>query len=203
MDTPLLWDLWLRPPSSEDLAQIMRRHPITFSPKVLKEPTTTFFPQACLKQTLRKRHVLIVRDPASNIRSAMDRFQLPGDGSIPAHSTLRPAYREFMDQTRSTPPLALAERWVLAYDQRIWLDPDIAVFPYEDFVATPHRVIEKAANHLGWDIVADFDFAIKAEHQPAGKNRATPVLEFFGPSTLEQIKLRTQGPYERLMNRAR
>lgn len=203
LDTPVLWDRWTQAVSAKTLGAIMRNHPVTFSPTILKEPTATFFPEACLSQTTRKHHVLLVRDPAANIRSAMDRMGLPGNSELPNGARIRPEYKAFFASKEWTPPVALAHRWVMAHSAPAWLSPNIQVFLYEDFIQQPTRIIEQAANHLGFEVVNNIEGTLNQQHQPAGANRAKPLEEFYGVETLDKIRHITQPAFDLLRSKIR
>ena len=204
MDTPLMWGTWRPPLGAADLGRIMRRNPITFSPQILKEPTATFYPDACLAQTTRKRHVLLLRNPANNIRSVMDRMGLNGKGKVPPgiQAQIHPVYKAYQRELGLPHPLALAHRWVLAHEHAAWEDPNIAVFTYEGFMSDTERALKAAADHVGLPITGDFQSTLNQQHQPAGKNRSRTPEAFFGPEVLEQIQSITRPAYNRLLERA-
>jgi hypothetical protein len=204
MDTPLLWNTWRPPLSATDLGRIMRRNPITFSPQILKEPTATFYPGACLAQTTRKRHVLLLRQPANNIRSMLDRMGLNGQGKAPSGTLPRihPTYAAYRKELGLAYPLAMAHRWAIAHENAVWDDPNIGIFTYEGFLADPDRTLKAAANHVGLAITSNFQSTLNQQHQPAGKNRQQLPEDFFKPEMLQKIQSITAPAYERLLERA-
>lgn len=201
LDTPLLWDSWHAPWRAEQLGQLMRRHPVTFSPAIWKEPSATFFPEAALSQTTRKRHILLIREPAANIRSALDQWGVsPTSTTFPA--ALRRPYVTYFQSFPGPPALAMAQRWNDAHHHGIWTDPSVAVIRYEQFIADPDRILARAAAHLGWPLRHSAAPILQRQHQPAGTNRHRPLEDYFGTDLLGQIRHATAPTYERLLARA-
>lgn len=202
LDTPVLWDTWKEEMSGERLGQILNRHPVTFSPEIIKEPTLTFYPDAALQHTTRKRHVLLIRDPAQNIRSHLDRMGIAGNAQTGPSSGIRPAYVEYFNSTGLPPALAMAHRWLKAHAHECWFDDAIAVFEYERFVDNPDGHISAATRHLGWTAPHPIDSMMQQQHQPAGANRNQDLETFFGTEILSGIRELTEEQYNRLRARA-
>jgi hypothetical protein len=201
MDTPLLWDTWNAPLDAAQFARLARRHPVTFSPAVLKEPSTTFYPEAVCALTSRPRHLLLIREPAANIRSALDALGVPGHPDAPVPKDIRPAYARYFETSGMPPALAMAHRWCLAYDRPFWDNPAIGVVAYEEFLAQPEPVLARATEHLGWRSGHAVDAVLRRQHQPAGAHRNVPLSDFFGEEMLGQIRSLTASRHAQLMGR--
>ena len=112
LDTPLLWGTAIRPLDHADMKALVSAHPLTFSPKLWKEPNATFYPEAAMAASQADRHILLVRAPFQNIRSHMDRLGLKGDAKSVDLAALHPNHRPaFLEHPDSPPALTLARRW--------------------------------------------------------------------------------------------
>ena len=202
LDTPVLWDTWTEEMTEQRLGQILKRHPLTFSPEIIKEPTLTFYPDAALQNTTRKRHVLLIRDPAQNIRSHLDRMGIAGNAQIGPQSGIRPAYVEYFNSSGLPPAIAMAHRWLKAHAHERWFDDAIAVLEYERFVQDPNGQISAATRHLGWTAPHSVASVMWHQHQPAGANRNQDLETFFGTDILSEIRELTEERYTNLRARA-
>lgn len=193
-----------------DIGSLWRRYPAVFDGPVIKDPNfPLFLPQ--LKRSFRKaRFVFIVRDPRDNLRSILNRVQLPGDPTlVPAELPgVAGAWRNVLmgrfPEVPGTDYLEhMAWRWrksVEGYRERA---AEIVLIRYEDFRADKYRAIEALSAQLGHAVKADISPLLDVQFQPRGKTDTDP-LAFFGRDGLQRIET-IVGPfleefgYERLI----
>lgn len=199
LDMPALWghlEQILR--GERQLAWFVRRYASYFNREVVKEPWLTFmapelahiFPQAAF--------VLILRDPRDNIRSQLDRLNLPGNLATnpPALDKLKTGWREvFIPELY---PAAvehyidvLAERWKIAASVLGSLNGHLyCTVRYEDFLQDKVCFIKDLAQALGYQGRGNIQDDIHKQYQPTGKHRGVNWIDFFGTENLKRIETR-------------
>lgn len=189
LDTPLLWGSATSPLSTNQFRELRKKHPVTFRTRLVKEPNATMYPESVMDAVPKTNHLLLVRTPAQNIRSHLDRLNIPGNAHSIKGLKVPKNYAKFFDRNAQLPPaIALAHRWRNVHNQAIWMKPEISVFWYSDFVDHPNDTIEKAASHLSLSVTKNVDSVLKQQLQPMGKNRTAPPSAFFGESILTEIQ---------------
>lgn len=176
------------------LSKFVERRAWYFSRGVIKEPGLTFlypeltalFPQA--------QFVMIVRDPRDNIRSLLNRLEIPGHlkhvdqdrleevGSVWNHivdGTALGAKGENYIET-------LAIRWNRAAEIYLCNERFIHLVRYEDFLEDKEGQIAHLARRLGQPQVNDISKETEVQYHPQG-NRDIPWSEFFSAQNLARI----------------
>ncbi len=178
----------------EKLQDLVKKHPIYFSRKVIKEPNLTFVSEQVLEQFPQGKFIFIVRDPRSNIRSLLNRKNIPGNlshlgnyeeevynmGSILCDEDLWGGKNENYIGVMSY-------RWKLAIDNFLKNKDKFYLVRYEDFVKNKKGYIEKMAYDLHLPVLQDIGKKVNLQYQPKGNSNIN-FLEFFGKSNLEVIK---------------
>ena len=158
---------------------IQTRAAIEFSKGLVKEPNLTFLLPEILSLHPRSRLIFVVRDPRANIRSTLNRLNIPGD--LPAinpadYPELSPMWEAILyNKWVGKPDLDLsyigraAERWQIATD--LFADAGDAVTPirYEDFLVDKLAAIHKLADQLNLPVVTDITRLLDVQYQPAGE----------------------------------
>ena len=199
LDTPLLWGTSMAPLTREEVVSMRSQHPVTFSTRIVKEPNATMYPEAVLKAVPDSKHLLLVRSPTDNIRSHLDRVNIPGSATSIEGLDIPPAYRRFFEQNSELPPaLALARRWKRVHEKKIWNSKQTAVFFYEDLVKKPEFVVEQAVQHLGLPSVNSVDSVFATQFQSRGRNRNAEAETFFGCDLAQEIRDITHPTYEQI-----
>lgn len=164
-----------------------------FSRDLVKDPHLTFlFPQLA-DRFPDARFLMIVRDPRDNVRSILDRLDLPGDREdldLDRHE-MRPLWRAilecpWLDVDGDGYIERLAQRWSLAAS--VYLDhPDaMELVRYEDFVADKMATVADLAARLGLEHRGRIEHKLDRRYQPKGRSVAWE--EFFGPRNLRLIE---------------
>ena len=181
----------------QDLKEFIRQNRLEFSRQLIKDNSLTFFHDALLQIYPASRFVLVVRDPRDNIRSILNRLELPGDVEDLSHEEKNnPNFNLLWRLLLSGewPPVdgrgyieSLSSRWNLAADA---FDPSQSNFflcRYEDFREAKADVIEALARKVGLEVRADISDAVDRQYQHKG-DRRVDWIDFFGPENLEKIE---------------
>lgn len=177
-----------------DLASLARRNREPFSRDIIKEPYLTFIYPQLRRLMPDARIAFVIRDPRDNIRSILNRLEIPGNlnqleikpDELPrAWSSFFESnlwgieYEHYID--------ILAARWVLAANVYLECPDEMVLIRYEDFLADKTGAIRRLASSLGLNAFKDISDRIDVQFQPKGKDRGIPWETFFGKSNLRRI----------------
>lgn len=198
-------DLWPRLRRPQTLAAVhsgevpfrafVDRFRADFSRDVVKDVHLTFLFPRLSERFPAARFVMVVRDPRDNVRSILDRLDLPGDREdldLSRHE-MRPLWRAILDSPWldvgvEDPYIErLARRWSLA--ARVYLEhPDaMELVRYEDFLADKLGAISDLARRLGLERRGRIEDKLDRRYQPRGRSDVD-WREFFGPDNLRRIE---------------
>lgn len=178
-------------------ALIEARARIEFSKGVVKEPNLTFLADQLVAAFPEARFVFIVRDPRANIRSTLNRLQVPGN--LPRinpqdYPQLSPIWRSILYNewvSDASEPLHYigrsATRWRVAAQHYFDHEDRMALIRYEDFNRDKQAAIERLAQRLDLPVTHDISDRVDIRFQPKGNNRST-FVDFFGPENLALIE---------------
>ena len=165
-----------------------------FSKHIIKENMLTFFVRDIKKAIPSARFLFIVRDPRSNIRSILNRLNLPGNLQHLDKNRLRltPSQRLVLDNTwlgiRKTHYIReLAQRWNLTTNIYLDFKEEMILIRYEDFLREKTKTIEAIAEELGLCKKNDISDIVDIQYQPRG-DHSTPIEIFFGEENLNIIE---------------
>lgn len=175
------------------VGDFVRRNAWSFSADIVKEPSLTFVAPALMDHFGARRAVFILREPADNIRSILDRLGLAGDlaeidpDRIKANRTWRSALAgRDLGLPRDHYVATLARRWLRA--AQIYRSERGRFVPirYEDFKADRTGAIARLADAL--DLRATHDISARAQvpFQRPGVQRDPRA--FFGAENLARIQ---------------
>jgi hypothetical protein len=172
----------------------------SFAHRIIKEPNLTPFMDDVRGRFPRARSVFIVRDPRDNIRSILNRLDLPGhlEELDPATLAATPGSWPLVLDGRwlgldgATWIEQLADRWTLMVDAWRRHRADMVLVRYEDFMADRQTVIERLADQLGLPVRHDIAGDVDRSFQPRGDRDVDP-LAFFGSRNLDRITRRCRG----------
>lgn len=166
----------------------------SFAHPIVKEPNLTPFLGPLLERFPRSPVVFVVRDPRDNLRSILQRLDLPGDAEdLPA---------ERIAATPGSWPLVLDGRWLgIAGDTAIeqlagrwshlvdvwrFFRDRIELLRYEDFMRDRRGCIESLAGRLGLEVRSDIAGEVDRPFQPRG-DASVGWRTFFGQRNLDRI----------------
>ncbi len=172
----------------------VKQNKLDFSRAIIKEPWLTFFSSEIYRYFPASRVVMIVRDPRDNIRSILNRLELPGDLEVLGTSVLEacpPPWRLVLDSSwlgvsGNTYVEMLAARWNLAADAYLKNVDEMILIKYEEFIADKIGVIGSLAKRLSIPYVNDISSKIDFQFQPAGDHNGASE-SFFGQQNLRLI----------------
>ncbi|MGH6872144.1 MAG: hypothetical protein ACREHE_11615, partial [Rhizomicrobium sp.] len=174
------------------MGDFVRRNAWAFSSAIVKEPSLTFVAPRLMEHFGVARAVFVIREPADNIRSILDRLTLRGDlaaldpGRIAANRTWR---GQLAGLDLGLPPghyvATLARRWLAA--AAIYREsPDrFALVRYHEFRAA--RVAAIAALAAQFDLAVSSDISSIADTDFQRRGTPRDALEFFGAENLARI----------------
>lgn len=178
----------------EDFVDKARYH---FSKDFIKDPSLTFMFEELSARFPNSKYVFVIRNPLDNIRSILNRLQLPGD--------LKDLDESHFTQVLRDRPLWMpvitgqGNGWTegnyierLAHRCRIALElchqhpTRWITIRYEDFVKQKHITIENTLKELGIPVQADISSIVDKPFQPKGDTNIA-AEDFFSPENIEKI----------------
>jgi Sulfotransferase family len=176
---------------------LVRRNRYYFARDIIKEPDLTFFIEELLIYFPLGRFIFLVRDPRDNIRSILNRVNLPGRPIVPDQEHWRGLQNGDSWQmiVEGGLPLIsgdtyiekLAKRWKLAAELYLKHADRIRLFRYEDFLQDKVKSITTLLSDLGLKVRHSIEDSIDIQYQPRG-NREITWETFFGRDSLQRIE---------------
>lgn len=201
LDIPELWKEERKIYSGKrTLASFVMSHPQVFSAQLIKEPCLTFLYGELEEIFPDSRYVFIIRHPADNIRSILDRLKVPGHLENAELNTERNTWKDvfygtLLGSLKEEHYIArLAKRWVLSAETYLKNRDKMLLIRYEDFLLDKHRCIHSASQQLGIDEKNDVEHFLDMQHQSRGVTRGIPWSECFQEINIEIIRT-ICGPY--------
>jgi hypothetical protein len=172
----------------------VRRNASYLSRDIIKEPNLTFFYDDLKRAFPQARYLMIVRDPRQNIRSILNRLQLPGDlDGLDEQwmAKVHPNWRADIDGkwlglAGANYIEVLAARWNRSADVYLNHREEMLLVRYEDFNAAKAAVIADLARKLDLPARRDISAEVDRQYQPRG-DRVVPLDTFFGSRNLARI----------------
>lgn len=173
----------------------IKKYTYEFSKKIVKEPFLTFFYKDLLRIFPDAIFLHIVRDPRDNIRSILNRLNIPGNRSDInpfSYSEIKktPVWSLAFDSSWMGEPSnsyidAMSKRWNIFCDN---YDPKNQILiRYEDFKNDKEKVIYKLAETLNLPVVESIKNDVNKQFQPKGDNSLS-WNEFYGEKNLKHIE---------------
>jgi len=179
-----------------DLAELVRRNRLDFSRGIIKQPSMTWIYPQVRTVFSQARYLMIVRDPRDNIRSVLNRLDLPGDlddldeerfARLPAAWSWHFESPGILGLRGGNYIELAAERWNLAADTYLNHRDEMLLIRYEDFLVNKAGCIKRCAEALGLEARNDISAAVDTQYQPRGM-RDCHLPEFFGERNLRTIE---------------
>lgn len=177
---------------------VIERGRYYFSKDIIKDPSFTFFYDEISTYFPSSKRVFVLRDPRQNIRSILNRLQLPGD-----MDDLSPSQWEMLKQNFPSWYLVLdgslaghkgktyIETLALRCGKALQLysqhKEDIIPIYYEKFNQDKIGAIQALSRQLGFDIKHPIELLKDKQFQPRG-DKDISMDSFFGASNLERIE---------------
>jgi len=175
----------------EKLVDLVKKYPKYFSKKVIKEPNLTFVSEQVLQLFPKGRYIFIVRDPRDNIRSLLNRRNIPGNLDQISNIKLELEANILFDKevwggAGENYIGVLAHRWNKAIKEYKKNSDSFHLLKYEDFCLNKSMFIESLATELGCKLKNDISNKVDFQFQPPGDNNIN-WKAFFGNANLAQI----------------
>ena len=177
----------------ESVAAFIQKARYYFRRSVIKENALTPATDALLDVLPQARPVYIVRHPVHNIRSILDRLDLPGTPRTLAPLEIADdGWTSIVDSRHlgfeaADHITSLAKRWT--YMTAIYRrhSERLTLVRYEDFMADKMATIRRLADQLGIDEQQDIRPLLDVPFQPRGTHRSTAPVSFFSAEALAII----------------
>jgi len=160
-----------------------------FSKEIIKEPFLSFHITELLNEFPEGKIVLIVRNPLQNIRSILNRLEIPGNlasinfddyTEIKQRPVWKLALQSNMLGLKSSNYIeSMANRWNYIIDSYFNNSDKIILVKYEDFLEDKAKFIKKLINNLNLDYVQDINNKTEIQYQKKG-NSDVNLSKFFG-----------------------
>lgn len=175
-------------------SEFVQLHKLDFSRDIVKEPNLTLLDRELAEYFPNSEFVFVIRDPRDNIRSILNRLQLPGN-----LTKLEPKQWENMSQGWKL--IAdnrwlglggenyiemLAYRWNFTSDVFLKNQEKMKLIRYEDFLQDKIGEIARLAETLKLKPSKDISDKVDIQFQGRG-NRGVKWSEFFGKNNLSRI----------------
>ncbi|OOE58074.1 sulfotransferase family protein [Salinivibrio sp. IB282] len=169
----------LRKYGVEDFGDFICRYRREFSRKIIREPGLTFDYQSLKEYFPKARFVMIMREPKDNVRSILNRLQVPDnlqwlDPEQWLELKRSPAWRINLDSSwlghwpESYVDL-LAYRWRLSAEIYFNEPEAFTLIRYENFLTDKKSTVENLAHILGFEVTAEILGKVDNQYQPKGK----------------------------------
>lgn len=164
-----------------------------FTSQLIKEPCLTFLYEELVELFPNSKYLFVIRHPAENIRSILDRLRIPGNlGHFKIKDDLHKAWKDVLDgsllKTKSKHYIAiLAIRWVISTKTYLKHKDKMILIRYEDFIKNKYKNIQQIAEELKIEKKQDIGNILDKQYQPKGSNSGTPWNEFYSEKNLAII----------------
>jgi len=165
-----------------------------FSYELIKEPNFTFLSENVRKYFPEAKFIFTNRDPRNNIRSILNRLNIPGNLTKLREHHLQEMNLGWRLLIEGKYPSAsgnnyierLANRWNLAAESYLRNIDNTIYISYEYFLQDKHKAIISLAKQTGLDLKDDISKQLDIQYQPKGNNNMS-WQEFFGQENLARI----------------
>lgn len=176
------------------IGELLRRHRYMFRGGLVKDPNFAFFLDDLLELFPGAGFVFIVRDPRANVRSILNRLNLPGrpESAGDALKKVSDTWRRVLEGR--TPDVECSdyvqcatERWRLVTRAYLAHADRVELVRYEDFNRDKVGVVAATLDHLGLRGAGSIEHLMDRQFQPRG-DRTVSWTAFFGTDGLARIE---------------
>jgi hypothetical protein len=177
-------------------SKFVESHKLDFSRCIVKEPNLTLLEQNLSEYFPNSQLVFVIRDPRDNIRSILNRLQLPGNLSkLEAEDweKINQSWKLIVDNSwlglsGENYIEMLAARWNFTSNVFLKNEQKMKLIRYEDFLKDKKGEITRLAKGLKLNPSKDISDKVDIQFQGRG-NREVKWQEFFGPDNLSRIEV--------------
>lgn len=187
IDTVYLWEPFKSKMFKVGLQKHVNKYSFDFSKDIIKEPGATLIIPTIKSFFKLEKYIFIVRNPYDNVRSILNRLNLPGNKEEVNVENLNLQWRKKFKGNGKNYVLDLAQLWLEANNQPHYMNKENCVLvKYEDFMRDKVEFIENLAKEFTFEKVNDISNIIDNSFQPRG-NPKTNLMEFFGQKNIDII----------------
>jgi len=175
------------------MSALVRSNPNAFRAVLVKDPNFIHLREQTVAAFPDAAWIFTVRDPRDNIRSILNRLDLPGDSErlldLPDRigSTWRRVLEGKTPEVEGANPIeTLACRWCLAVDAYQSAEVPMVISRYEEFVAAKEQAIGELCTAVGLEPRNSIGAHVDRQFQPKG-NRSVRWSDFFAPRDLQRV----------------
>ncbi len=183
LDTKYLWEPYLSKIKKDeiDLRSHLKKFSYPFSKDIIKEPNMVFMVEQLLDIYSNPKIVVIKRDKLNNIRSILNRLEIPGDlRENPIPSQINKNWRGLLLNDGKHYIDVLNQYYQEAEKNLSMLKPLKPVkISYENFNRNKEKEIDRIAKELNLKTLNNINHLLNKEFQPKGNNKVS-VEDFFG-----------------------
>jgi hypothetical protein len=193
IDSPFLWMPYIEKLQNEeiDLKNHIDCYPHDFSKEIIKEPNATYIFRQIKQNFNLNKYILIIRNPLDNIRSILNRLNIPGDQHNIELEKIHPKWQHLFKSKGNNYVKDLAELWLSIYGNREFTSTDNCILiKYEDFNKDKVKTINTICDLLDYEGVASIDKLKNKNFQPRGNSKVDLRL-FFGEENYKLILEKT------------
>lgn len=191
IDTRFLWAPYSNSikNNTRTMEQHVNRYSYPFSKDIIKEPGATFYIDKIESFFSLHQYVFIIRNPIDNIRSILNRLNLPGDADSIDMSDVIPTWRHKFPSKGENYIEDLCNLWLQANSQPKYMNSDNCILVrYEDFKQNKDKFITSLCERLNFEPKTNIKPIMDKQFQPRGNSQIKPEL-FFGANLSTVIKL--------------
>ena len=167
-----------------------------FSKDIIKEPFLSFFINDLINEFPKAKFILIIRDPFQNIRSILNRLDIPGNlqkidfdhyNEIIKTPVWKLALQSYMLKMDSSNYIeAMANRWNYVVNSYLNNSNKIHLVKYEDFLKNKEKFIYDLSESVGLKSIKNIKNNINIQYQHKGDNTIN-LQKFFGELNYAKI----------------
>lgn len=178
----------------KDLQELIYRNKLDFSRQIIKEANLTPFFEDLIARFPDSRYVFIVRDPADNIRSQLNRWDIPGNQQSLSHKKMKSVKKswhivfngEWLGFDGNGYVEMMSHRWRYMADIYLKNSDLMTLIRYEDFLEDKEKSILSLAEAIGLKPSNNIVDSVDVQYQSKGEAHVD-LLTFFGYQNLENI----------------
>jgi hypothetical protein len=175
--------------------EFVKLNKLDFSREIIKEPSLTLLYEDLVRFFPQSKYIMVIRDPRENLRSILQRLEIPGDLkdlSIDQERKLPKAWRLIVDGAwlgldGENYVEMLAQRWNYTTDRYREFKERTDLIRFEDFLADKVGEITRLAGLLDLPRKRDVSGRVDVQFQPPG-DRSVGWKTFFGVDNLARIE---------------
>jgi len=167
----------------------VQRYRYEFSKDLIKEPFLSYYIPQLIETFPKAKFILIVRNPFQNIRSILNRLEIPGDleninfndyDEIKKTPVWKLALQSNMFGLKSSNYIeSMANRWNYVVNSYLSNSNNIVIVKYEEFLQNKADFIQKLIKDINLDYVQDIKYKTEIQYQKKGTSDVD-LSKFFG-----------------------